>query len=139
MQSLPRRETQAALFARVAAIGFAIEELRVRETAFPDVEVDVAVSRRPDDDVFGARRAGLFGASASLAGSKNSGQTNQRNPPQVTGPSAKPRNRGSGPLGSGWLAARVPVAGSKITIGPHSDTPHNFPASRSQSAVASSK
>jgi hypothetical protein len=45
---------------------------------------------------------------------------------------------GRRPSGSGWLVARVPVAGSTITIGPQSDTPHNRPASRSQSFVTSS-
>ena len=44
-----------------------------------------------------------------------------------------------GPSGSGWLVACVPVAWSTITIGPQSDTPHNRPASRSQSFVVSSK
>ena len=67
------------------------------------------------------------------------GKLNHRNPPQETGPSTKPDKRGSGPSGSGWLVARVPVAYSKITIGPQSDTPHNRPASRSQSVVASLK
>ncbi len=50
---------------------------------------------------------------------------NHRNPPQETGPSAKPGKRGGCPSGSGWLVARVPVAWSTITIGPQSDTPHN--------------
>ena len=38
------------------------------------------------------------------------GKANHRNPPQETGPSAKPGKRGGGPSGSGWLVARVPVA-----------------------------
>src|SRR5258708_27649026 len=65
------------------------------------------------------------------------GQLNHRTPPHETGPSAKPGKRGGCPSGSGWLVARVPVAWSTITIGPQSDTPHNRPASRSQSFVAS--
>src|SRR6185436_8796987 len=67
------------------------------------------------------------------------GKANHRTPPQETGPSAKLEKRGAGPAGSGWLVARVPVAGSTITIGPQSETPHNRPASRSQSFVTSSK
>src|SRR5690242_47046 len=62
-------------------------------------------------------------ASASVLVSMNRGKANHRDPPQVTGPSALPGNRGGGPSGSGWLVARVPVAWSKITIGPQSDTP----------------
>ncbi|MEO8098359.1 MAG: hypothetical protein ABI811_11715 [Acidobacteriota bacterium] len=67
------------------------------------------------------------------------GMANHRNPPHETGPSAKPEKRGVGPAGSGWLVARVPVAGSTITSGPQSDTPQSRPASRSQRVVASLK
>ena len=89
-----------------------------------------------------ARGASPAGASsAAFAGRMDKGKAEPPLPaPRDGAVLRKPKKRGVGPAGSGWLAARVPVAaGSAITSGPQSDTPHSRPASRSQSVAASSK
>jgi hypothetical protein len=56
------------------------------------------------------RVAGFAGVHRHRSPGAWTGASEPAHPPQDTGPSAKPEKRGTGPSGSGWLVARVPVA-----------------------------